>query len=530
MRRFLLITALFSPVMAMAQADVTPPPANVKWIPNVYGLYMSQSGEWIGSEAGDASAYNVITGEHIDYWGASWGIGNPISNSGMGVATISGGSIGVVLSDGSINTSTALSSYSFCNPNCVTPDGKRIAGMVNTSGRGSRYVPFYSDIDEAGSFTKVNLLPCPDKDPFGSTPREVTVFWISDDGNTILARMVDARGHMAVPVIYTCDAAGKWNYSLPAEKLFNPNGIVLPPYPSGNGPRAPQPTNYMSTLMKEVYNRDYENWIASGYEPSLYPEPENYMTEDAKKEYNEALAAYNAWQENNKEAENAYYKAMDEILATSPSLNDQEMALSPDGKQFFYHATMLDPVSLDDLGYIYGFNLETGEYKQYKLPAENPFPCKVLSDGTVIATTRGYEVPTSFVLSPGSTEFVPFVDYIRADYPEAAEWIELNFPNGSGVVMMNDDQSIITGALQPGQFLEYDYGYAGSNGFYYSTYVIYKNPIEMNGIESIVSPEEDGVYKVYNLQGVKVMETKDATEINGLAKGIYIVNGKKVAL
>lgn len=50
------------------------------------------------------------------------------------------------------------------------------------------------------------------------------------------------------------------------------------------------------------------------------------------------------------------------------------------------------------------------------------------------------------------------------------------------------------------------------------------------GIEGIVAEPADGVYKVYNLQGVKVLETKDASEINTLAKGIYIINGKKIAL
>ena len=39
-----------------------------------------------------------------------------------------------------------------------------------------------------------------------------------------------------------------------------------------------------------------------------------------------------------------------------------------------------------------------------------------------------------------------------------------------------------------------------------------------------------GVIKVYNLQGMKVAEATDATEINHLPKGVYIVNGKKIAI
>lgn len=50
------------------------------------------------------------------------------------------------------------------------------------------------------------------------------------------------------------------------------------------------------------------------------------------------------------------------------------------------------------------------------------------------------------------------------------------------------------------------------------------------GVESLIGENEAGIYKAYNLNGVKVMETKDAGEINNLPKGIYIVNGKKVVV
>lgn len=49
----------------------------------------------------------------------------------------------------------------------------------------------------------------------------------------------------------------------------------------------------------------------------------------------------------------------------------------------------------------------------------------------------------------------------------------------------------------------------------------------MAGVESILAEPEDGVYRVYNLQGVKMLETQDATQINNLSAGIYIINGKK---
>ena len=45
------------------------------------------------------------------------------------------------------------------------------------------------------------------------------------------------------------------------------------------------------------------------------------------------------------------------------------------------------------------------------------------------------------------------------------------------------------------------------------------------GIENIEQNQAD-IYDIYNLQGQLIR--KNATSLNGLAKGIYIVNGKKV--
>ena len=38
----------------------------------------------------------------------------------------------------------------------------------------------------------------------------------------------------------------------------------------------------------------------------------------------------------------------------------------------------------------------------------------------------------------------------------------------------------------------------------------------------------DGYYRIYNLKGMPVKTTKDASELNSLPSGMYIINGKKV--
>lgn len=49
------------------------------------------------------------------------------------------------------------------------------------------------------------------------------------------------------------------------------------------------------------------------------------------------------------------------------------------------------------------------------------------------------------------------------------------------------------------------------------------------GVE-MTTADKNGVVRVYNLQGVKVMETMDASDVNNLGAGLYIVNGKKVLI
>lgn len=49
-----------------------------------------------------------------------------------------------------------------------------------------------------------------------------------------------------------------------------------------------------------------------------------------------------------------------------------------------------------------------------------------------------------------------------------------------------------------------------------------------NGVEGIEN--ESNNLKVYNLQGVKVLESDKASDLKNLSKGLYIVNGKKVIL
>ncbi len=50
----------------------------------------------------------------------------------------------------------------------------------------------------------------------------------------------------------------------------------------------------------------------------------------------------------------------------------------------------------------------------------------------------------------------------------------------------------------------------------------------VSGIAGVIA--DNGVYVVYNLQGVKLMETENVEDLNKLTEGFYIINGNKVAI
>ncbi len=48
------------------------------------------------------------------------------------------------------------------------------------------------------------------------------------------------------------------------------------------------------------------------------------------------------------------------------------------------------------------------------------------------------------------------------------------------------------------------------------------------GAEDIIMSSENGIYIVYNLQGIMVLKTEDYEQVNELPAGLYLVNGNKV--
>lgn len=515
--KILLLTGIALSLGAFAQ--VTTPPEGVNFKEGFYANKISPNGEWIVNIAGDVSLYNVATGQKTAYPGNGIGQGNAIADNGMMVGSVN--DVATVMWEGETYYPEVFTPYYFCNINGITPDCTRITGYVNGLDVEQMWVPFVADIDAQGNVSGLTILPYPDTDVFGGSPLKATGVWISNDGKTIVGDVADFRGMYDYPIVYTEDESGEWSYSLPSESLFNPTGIYLPENPEWNEPVFPEPVNFMHGPKKILYQQACENYTNYGGEE---PDPLDYMDDVEKEQYSEAYNFYYLWAQDHQAAINEYFQIYEEVLSTSPSFAMNDIALKGTGDIFAQAATIRDATS-EDRGRIYKFNLTTGEYTLLFGPYEGLVPLQILPDGAMITALPVTQASTSYIVTPNSNEFKSIQELIMEKYPEIANWMDLNFPNFCGYVHASDDLSVICGGLVPDDFLNYD---PDTATYYYSSYIL--TDMELSGVKAVERELNDGVYRVYNIQGVKVLETKNPTMLNNLPKGVYIVNGKKVML
>lgn len=490
--------------------------------PGMYAIKVSPNGQYLCNFAGDAGIYNVSTGETVYYPETSFGIGNTIANNGMAVAAVNDKA--ALLYNGEILRPTAYNDYWFCDFNGITPDGTKVIGIINNTKAGPTYLPFIADVDANGNVSAPQILPYPAKDFFDATPQFISAVWISDDGKTIGGQVSDSMGYFDYPIVFKQAANGDWSYYLPTEKIFNPDGIKIPENPWENEPVFPEPENFMSGALLLAYQEAYQAYLDG--ELKDMPIPEEYMTDEQFERYEAAVNKYNDWYYGEQTAMKEYLDVYYKVLATSPTFSINDFALQPDGSVMVQHGGMLEEIEdglYEMIGKLYVFDTKAETFKIIDGPDPSAAPKQILPDGTLIISRGVREVPTSWVLRPGAAEFQTMEEYLAPKYPELAKYLGDNFANGSGIVSASYDMSVWCGGMTVECLSDYSED-LDADAFYY-TYVL--TNLDLAGVESLVSEATDGIYKVYNLKGVKVLETKDACELYNLEKGIYIVNGKK---
>lgn len=488
--------------------------------PGMYAYKVSPNGLYIANASGDAAIYDVQTGEMKYYEEVEFGIGNSIDNNGNAVGSIH--DTPALIFNGEVLRPQNYIYYWFVDYNAVTPDGSRLAGLINnTSGKGVMYVPFVADIDANGNVSDPVILPYPDRDLFKSIPQWVSATWISDDGRTVGGQVMDSYGSFTYPIVFQQDNSGNWDYILPSESTFNPNGINIPADPYLDEPTYPEAENFMSGALLQAYLEAVEAY-QNGYadEP---PVPEAYMTDEQYQAYADAVNAYNDWYY---EAEN-YIKEFSrvywQILSESPTFALNDTALRPDGTEFCQMGGVVNEDG-EMVPRIYRFNIPGKTFEVLENPKPTAAPKQVLPNGTLIVSTGVREVPTSWILLPGSTEFLTVPEFLEADYPEIAQNIKENFGGGTGIVCSSYDMTVMAGGMTLEDLTNYD----DEGPYYFYSYIL--TDLAPAGVESLVAEPEDGVYRVYNLQGLKMLETKNVDELNSLPKGIYVVNNKKIKI
>ena len=510
---FVMLSGILLPLASFAQGG-----PEIVYEPEMYALKISPNGEYIGNVASNAAIYVLSTGEQFRYPETYLGVGNAIADTGMAVGSVNDSP--ALFYNGEIIRPENYLQYWFGGFEGINKDGTKLVGFLNNTNRGGiMYVPFVADVDEAGNVSDPVMLPHPDTDFFNGTPQFCSALWISDDGKTIGGQVLDSMGYYDYPIVYQQDANGEWSYYLPTESLFNPTGIKIPENPWENEPSYPEPENFMSGALKQAYQEAYAAY-SSGQGPA--PIPEEYMSYEEYERYAEAVNKYNDWFFGEQNAMREYIDIYNEVLATSPTFAQNDFALRSDGVVMAQLGGVVNENNRME-GKIYFFDTVAKSISIMDTPKANAAPKQILPDGTLIVATPIDEVPTSFVLLPGETEFKTVPEFLQNKYPELAEYVSKNFGNGSGVLSSSYDMSVMTGGLFVTCLTGYNENMEAS---YFYSYIF--SGLDFAGIDSIVASPSDGMYRVYNLQGVKVLETKDASQLNELGKGLYIINGKKV--
>ena len=492
----------------------------------IYVLGINQTGEDVVAQdiSGSALVYNIPSGELFWYGGIYPGNGNCLSNNGILVGEQMESSRAVIMKDNSYFLPTTIPPLLQSAFDCITPDGTRVCGWIQNPRTGVMQIPFYCDIAEDGTVGEPNILPYPSKDFFNEVPQYCTAAFISDDGKTIAGVVQDSSGFYRYPIVYKQKEGGEWEYMLPSEPMFNPEHLEIPKFPNlydPSIPKKPEITDFMTQEMKEEWYEAMKEYEATG-DPQL--DPWSYVVyftgEEGYDNYEKAIIEYN------RKVNETIGKLLDEYWLQMAKVGKYarftpNLALSPQGDVLIIDLGETDDDYTTDIstGYVtYKFDLTKNDYTIIESKYKDLLPSQILNNGTYIGIVSPSEAMgyNTYILLPDATEYISFEEYIANTNPSYLSWFNdtLNlFGEGviSGVISFSEDMSVIAGGVPYGNLMSYIITDA-------------KASVEKIGVAN------SEVYNVFNFNGVKVMTTKEKSEINKLPKGFYIINGKKIKL
>ncbi|MCH5226462.1 MAG: T9SS type A sorting domain-containing protein [Muribaculaceae bacterium] len=468
----------------------------------------------------------------------SSGSGNCISANGIIVGYNTQKETPAYWENGAWNALPIPSSNIMAYANGITPDGSMIVGNFappTYSGdyEGIMQVPCYWVRQADGSYSGPLSLPYPHTDFSQRSPQYVTAVMVSDNGKIIAGQMRDYKGRICQPLIYTQNVSGEWEYKLLVDELFHPEGLTIPQDP-GDGPTE---RDVMTPEEIQEYEDALRYWAEnspSDYES--YPNIEDFLTPEEKVLFTVIKAQ---WQQ----AFDEFEEAMLNYEMTVPNFSYNNVFITSDGTKY---ATTDQKFYLDiendrefKIFVPYVIDITTDTYQNYPEETLQITVSGLADNGTVLGQYNNdmYGIYNGFILLPDATKFTPIYEYVEKVDPPTASWMKENMTHTYEEVDMENWQfypvtTLATGIPVSNSDLSY-VGF-GQNKFWITNengscgyFISLPDPA---GVEEIISDidSNDGSYTVFNLQGHKVLKTKEASELSNLPKGIYIINGKKV--
>lgn len=471
---------------------------------------MSENGKWMLSvDQGYIGILNTETDEYQEYCdgvtGYDLGLGNMVTNDGFLVGNIDGmPSIldiekkewkQLPVKEGDVYYSTA---------NAITNSRKYIVGYIgNNKGFGNTKIePVIWTMNSDGTYGEYEKLPYPEKDFTGVAPKDILPNCISEDGTVIAAQLM-RQDNECLPMVYRKAEDGTWTYEV-YDKGLCEEGLEFPEFPTEE-PAVPSYYDYMSQEEANAYKQDSIEYADSLWAytigestemPTYWPDPKYYMTEDNLNQYNEAWNNYVAISDEYSQKlanfRNFYYEHV------TPNFFAQNAVwLSTNGK--YYATTCKKDYVVGDAAMI-TIGDESMELRDY-LDGSNGY-C-VSNDGDFFTGAGVY--------AAGSDTRTSVAEWLRAKgETAAADWLS---ERTEGTVICSGDGRVLS-------------GWTGAAGAY-TSWIIRLDYIP-TGITDVNTAENTGNVKVYDLQGCLIKEAPAANATDGLAKGIYIINNKKV--
>lgn len=470
---------------------------------------MSENGKYLASvDQGYIGIYNSETDEYKAFenpneGGYDLGLGNSLTNDGFLCGAMYGAPAILNIETGEWTRLPMAAGDGFSNANAMTESHKYIIGYTQTNNKfgHTNIIPILWTQNEDGTYTREEL-PYPEKDFTGAAPKNILPNCISDDGTVIAAQIVMWSNNECLPLVYRKAEDGTWTYEL-YDKGLCEEGLEWPEFPTYE-PQGPKEYDFMTEDMYAAYQKDsaaYEDsvWLYNIGEidkfPTYWPDPKNYMG-DMLDEYNEAwntyVEEYGVFDEKLRTYRNFFYNNV-----KSSFFAQNAVWLSTNGK--YYATTCKKDYVVGDAAMI-TIGDESMELRDY-LDGSNGY-C-VSNDGDFFTGAGVY--------AAGSDTRTSVAEWLRAKgETAAADWLS---ERTEGTVICSGDGRVIS-------------GWTGAAGAY-SSWIIRLDYIP-TGITDVNTAENTGNVKVYDLQGCFIKEAPAANATDGLAKGIYIINNKKV--